>query len=80
MILKEAFFCTVDRPEIFFGPVGFFSATMRRRVMIRRALDAPITVVDCTYLQNVQMISEKFSEASQSRRDIKYRVLFELQK
>ena len=53
---------------------------MHRRDMIRRALDAPITVVDCTYIQNVQMISEKFSEASQSRRDIKYRVLFELQK
>ena len=53
---------------------------MRRRDMIRRVLDAPITVVDCTYLQNVQMISEKVSEASQSRRDIKYRVLFELQK
>ena len=66
--------------RIFFGTAGFFSATMRRRDMIRRALDAPITVVDCTYLQNVQMISEKFSEASQSRRDIKYRVLFELQK
>ena len=60
--------------------VDFFSATMRREDMIQRALDAPRTVVYCTYLQNIQMISEKISEAPQSRRDIKFRVLFELQK
>ena len=41
---------------------------MRRRDMIRRALDAPITVVDCTYLQNVLMMSEKFSTAVKSGR------------
>ena len=34
---------------------------MRRTDMIQRALDAPITLVDCTYLQNVLMMSEKFS-------------------
>ena len=42
---------------------------MCRRDMIRRALDASITVVDCTYLQNVQMMSEKFSRAVKSGRN-----------
>ena len=42
---------------------------MRRRGMIRRALDATITVVYCTYIQNVQMMSEKFSRAVKSGRN-----------
>ena len=48
--LKQAFFCTVDHTQINLGVVGFFSATMHRNDMIQRALDAPTTVDDCTYL------------------------------
>ena len=44
------FFCAVDRTQINLGAVGFFSATMRRHDMIQRALDAPTTVDDYTYL------------------------------
>ena len=52
--------------------MGFFSATMRRGDLIQRALDAPTTVDDDTYLQNVLMISEKFSRALESGRNRKF--------
>ena len=62
-------FLTINRTQIDLGVVGFFSATMRRRDMIRRALDASMTVVNCTYLQNAQTMSEKFSRAVKSGRN-----------
>ena len=80
IFLKGAFICALNRPKTDFGSVCFFSATMRRRDMIWRAIDARVSVADCTYLQNVEMISEKVSEAPQSRIDIKFRVLFKHQK
>ena len=46
----QAFFCTVNHSQINLAVVGFFSATMHRNDMIQRALDAPTTVDDYTYL------------------------------
>ena len=45
--------------------MDFFSATMRRSDMIRRALDAHMSVDYSTYLQHVVMIHEKFPKALQ---------------
>ena len=54
--------------QIDLGERELFSATMRRSDMIRRALDAPMSVDYSTYLQHVLMTHEKFSRGLQSRR------------
>ena len=61
------FFYTVDRPEINFGPVGLFSATTCREVMIRRAFDAPTPVDDVTYLHCTLKVCRSLSRDLQSR-------------
>ena len=64
--LKEAFFYTLDRLEINFGPGGLFSATTCREVMIWCAFDAPTHVDDVTYLQCILKVCRSLSRDFQS--------------
>ena len=67
--LKEAFFFTPwNHSQIDLAVVAFFSATIHRRDMIRRALDAPMSVDYFTYLHHGLMIHKKFFRGLQSRR------------
>ena len=65
-IVKGGFFKPWIYTQIDLGERELFSATMRCSDMIRRALDALMSVDYSTYLQHGQMIHEKFSRAVQS--------------